>query len=88
MQIEYKENTWMYDNDLSIMNTNVISRDGEEIKDLGFIIPAPPISEYPRELEFSICRPYACGYFENYRYSRFCGLTLISDFSINIITYS
>lgn len=78
----------MYNNDLSIMNTNVISRDGEEIKDLGFIIPAPPISEYPRELEFSICRPYACGYFENYRYSRFCGLTLISDFSINIITYS
>ena len=78
----------MYDNDLSIMKTNAISKDGEEIKDLGFIIPAPPISEYPRELEFSICRPYACGYFENYRYSRFCGLTLISDFSIDIITYS
>ena len=88
LQIEYKENTWMYDNDLSVINTNVISRDGEEIKDVGFIIPAPPISEHPRELEFSICRPYACGYFENYRYSRFCGLTLISDFSIDIITDS
>ena len=88
MQIEYKENTWMYDNDLSVIKTNAISRDGEEIKDVGFIIPAPPKSEYPRELEFSICRPYACGYFENYRYSRFCGLTLISDFSIDIITYN
>ena len=76
----------MYDNDLFVMKTNEISRDGEEIKDVGFVIPAPPISEYPRELEFSICRPYACGYFENYRYSRFCGLTLISDFSIDIIT--
>lgn len=88
MQIEYKENTWMYDNDLFVMKSNAISRDGEEIKDVGFLIPAPPISEYPRELEFSICRPYACGYFEDYRYSRFCGLTLISDFSIDIISDS
>lgn len=78
----------MYNNDLSIKKSNTISKDGEEMKDLGFIIPAPPISEYPRELEFSICRPYACGYFENYIYSRFCGLTLISDFSIDIISNS
>lgn len=78
----------MYNNDLSVRNSKAISKDGEEMKDLGFIIPAPPVSEYPREFEFSICRPYACGYFENYRYSRFCGLTLISDFSIDIITDS
>lgn len=76
----------MYNNDLSVKNSKAISMDGEETNYSGFIIPAPPISEYPRELEFSICRPYACGYFENYRYSRFCGLTLISDFSIDVIT--
>lgn len=78
----------MYNNDLSIKKSNAISKDGEEMKDLGFIIPAPPVSEYPREFEFSICRPYACGYFENNNVARFCGLTLISDFSIDIITNS
>lgn len=54
----------MYDTDLSVKN-NIISEDGEEIKQQGFIIPIPPESEEPREFEFSICRPYACGYFES-----------------------
>mgnify|MGYP004662284819 CR=1 FL=1 len=87
LPIEYNENTWMYDNDLSVKN-NIISEDGEEVKNNGYIIPSPPISEYPRDFEFSICRPYACGYYRDLKYYRFCGLTLISDFSIDIINES
>lgn len=85
MPLEYKENTWMYNTDISVRN-NIISGDGEEITKKGFVIDVPPVSEYPRDFEFSICRPYACGFFEQKLNQRFCGLTLISDFSIDVIT--
>lgn len=79
LPLEYKENTWMYNTDLSVKK-NTISEDGEEVLINGYVIPAPPTSDYSRDFEFSICRPFACGYFSNERNYRFCGLTLISDF--------
>ena len=85
LPLTYQQNTWMYDNDLSVKE-NSISEDGEEIKQQGFVIPIPPESEEPRDFEFTICRPYACGYYNKNPNHRFCGLTLITDFSIDIIS--
>ena len=76
---------WVYDTDHSVKD-NSISEDGEEIKQQGFVIPIPPESEEPRDFEFTICRPYACGYYNKNPKHRFCGLTLISDFSIDVIS--
>lgn len=85
LPLTYQENMWVYDTDHSVKD-NSISEDGEEIKQQGFIIPIPPESEEPRDFEFTICRPYACGYYQNNQNHRFCGLTLISDFSIDVIS--
>ena len=76
---------WVYDTDHSVKD-NSISEDGEEIKTQGFVIPIPPESEEPRDFEFTICRPYACGYYNKNPKHRFCGLTLITDFSIDVIS--
>ena len=85
LPLTYQENMWVYDTDHSVKN-NSISEDGEEIKQQGFVIPIPPESEEPRDFEFTICRPYACGYYNKNPKHRFCGLTLISDFSIDVIS--
>ena len=85
LPLTYQENMWVYDTDHSVKD-NSISEDGEEIKQQGFVIPIPPESEEPRDFEFTICRPYACGYYNKNPKHRFCGLTLISDFSIDVIS--
>ena len=85
LPLTYQENMWVYDTDHSVKD-NSISEDGEEIKTQGFVIPIPPESEEPRDFEFTICRPYACGYYNKNPKHRFCGLTLISDFSIDVIS--
>ena len=85
LPLTYQQNSWTYDNDLSVKD-NSISEDGEEIKTQGFVIPIPPESEEPRDFEFTICRPYACGYYNKNPNHRFCGLTLITDFSIDVIS--
>ena len=85
LPLTYQENMWVYDTDHSIKD-NSISEDGEEIKTQGFVIPIPPESEEPRDFEFTICRPYACGYYNKNPKHRFCGLTLITDFSIDVIS--
>ena len=85
LPLAYQENMWVYDTDHSVKD-NSISEDGEEIKTQGFVIPIPPESEEPRDFEFTICRPYACGYYNKNPNHRFCGLTLITDFSIDVIS--
>ena len=85
LPLTYQENMWVYDTDHSVKD-NSISEDGEEIKTQGFVIPIPPESEEPRDFEFTICRPYACGYYNKNPNHRFCGLTLITDFSIDVIS--
>ena len=85
LPLAYQENMWVYDTDHSVKD-NSISEDGEEIKTQGFVIPIPPESEEPRDFEFTICRPYACGYYNKNPNHRFCGMTLITDFSIDVIS--
>ena len=68
---------------------NVKSTDGSEKSISGFFIKAPINTEQIgiSDFEFSICRPYACGYYTgNDKFTnRFCGLTLIENFKIRLM---
>ena len=87
LQLEYKENQKRYNTNIAVVD-NLYTTNGSEKTISGFFVKPPINAEQIgiADFEFSICRPYACGYYTgNDKFTnRFCGLTLIENFNIRL----